>query len=357
MSTSQSLLDDPRPWAFSRAELAAGLRRYSADYSLAITDIQEFDIPHIRPSIGRIRGLRVVCSGAEGEKTYKLVLKEPQGTTRRGTVGAGRREVSFYRYLAEQLPIQLPELLAAHPDGEWLAFKLLPEGSHPEPWLAGDYKLAIRSLVILHDRFWNLGEDLMSYNWLARPIGSDYEIHVSAAKQGVKCLLEAPANSITQDIELLKDLKRLVQHAGVVVKVLREAPSTLLHGDYWPGNLAVYPDRKVYIYDWQQAAIGPGILDLLFFIQSSLWWYESLPVSVSELVDLYRAGIAKLCGQVWTEAEWSRYWDSALIWTFMAGWIDILANTPASILQTRHYQLDALWLDPVRRAISRNLPK
>ena len=35
------LVDDPRPWAFSQAELTAGLRRQTGDPSLKITRLEE----------------------------------------------------------------------------------------------------------------------------------------------------------------------------------------------------------------------------------------------------------------------------------------------------------------------------
>jgi hypothetical protein len=37
---SQPLIDDPRPWAFTRAALAAGLRAYTNDPSLVINDLR-----------------------------------------------------------------------------------------------------------------------------------------------------------------------------------------------------------------------------------------------------------------------------------------------------------------------------
>jgi hypothetical protein len=125
MTNTSFVLDEQRPWAFSRAQLTAGLRNHTGDNRLTIREIKEFDLPNRRPSVGRIRGIQVVCQGSTGQLKFKLVLKEPQGTTRIGMAGAGRREVSFYRCLAEQIPIKIPHLIAAQSDGEWMVFELI----------------------------------------------------------------------------------------------------------------------------------------------------------------------------------------------------------------------------------------
>ncbi|NIN93720.1 MAG: phosphotransferase, partial [Anaerolineae bacterium] len=54
-----------------------------------------------------------------------------------------------------------------------------------------------------------------------------------------------------------------------MVLPLRRAPNTLLHGDYWPGNIAVLGDQRQIVYDWQLAGVGPGVIDLLVFVNKS----------------------------------------------------------------------------------------
>jgi hypothetical protein len=356
-SASKSIYQETRPWIISRAELTAGLRLSTGDPRLTVIELQDYDIPKRRPSVGRIRGLRAVCEGKSGHTTLELVLKEPLGTTRAGLAGAGLREASFYRTLVDQLPVKVPWLMAADPDGEWLVLSLLSGGRHPEEWKAADYLFAIDQLVQLHDRFWGLGEDLKIFNWLARPLDSDLDIYVSAAASGIQRMLDSPkTNDITQDIDLIMTFNRLVKYANEIAEVLMQVPSTLIHGDYWPGNLYINNDGSLVVYDWQQAGIGPGILDLFNFIQMSLWWIESLPVATHELINRYRTRLAEINGQQWDDQQWSNLWDYTLLWSFLAGWIDLLATIPASVLQTRYSQLQSLWLEPVRLAVSRHLP-
>ncbi len=350
------LLSDPRPWIFSSSELTAGLRSFSGDPTLVITGLAETTMPQRRPAIGRIRGVRASCEGISGQKSFTLVIKEPLGTTRTGMAGAGLREVSFYRNLAEQLPVQTPRLLAAHPNGDWLALNLLPGGRNPDKWTADDYLLATDQLIALHDRFWGLGDDLVAYAWLARPLDTDFEIHVQAAATGIQRLARRlPPNLLNADTDLMALLDKIIAHADDIRARLRPLPTTLLHGDYFPGNIYLYPDSNPMIFDWQQAAIGPGILDLFYFVQSSRWWFDPLPLATEDLVARYRSRLAEASGNKWDDAEWAVLWDYALMWTFLAGWMDLLEAIPDSLLQTRHKELQTLWLEPLKAAAARQL--
>jgi len=356
--TSPNILDTPRPYPFSKAELTAGLRGHTGDPTLTISKMEACDIPDRRPALGRIRGLEVICQTLNGEKTFQVVIKEPQGTTRAGMAGAGRRELLFYRTLTVQLPVRVPQVLAADHDGEWMVFNMLRDGIPPERWRAEEYLLATQQLAVIHDRFWGLGEDLSTFAWLSQPLDGDYPIYMRASYTGIRRLVDkVTTNLITRDTNLLKLLRRLVENADSIIGALRGDPATLLHGDYWPGNIHLSAERALTVYDWQQAAIGPGILDLFQFVQASRWYFGELPVEESVIVNTYRESLAESCGHTWDEDHWQNLWDHALLWTFLCNWVDMLANIPASVLQARYSQIQELWLTPVRTAMDRRLPR
>lgn len=353
---SQTMIDDPRPWAFSQAALTAGLRAYTNDSSLVITDLNEMTIPNRRPSLGRIRGLSVMCETVGGKKGFRLTVKEPQGSTRIGTAGVGLREVSFYRNLTDQLPMHVPHLFASHPNGDWLIMEMLSLEREPENWSAGDYLRAIEQIVALHDRFWELGADLSVYPWLARPLGTDYDIYLQAAKTGLRRLSNNNLTDLfSHEPLLIRKIKRLVEHADQIAAALRAAPATLLHGDYWPGNINIGRDGVLFVYDWQQASIGPGVLDLFHFIQTSQWYFNPLPISPRELIASYRSQLFNTTHYLCDDSDWNALWDYALLWDFLINWVDMLANIPTSLLQTLNLQLRTLWLDPVEAALNRRL--
>lgn len=353
-----AILPSGRPWPFSQAALTASLRRRSGDPSLTLTSIKERDLPGRRPSVGRLRAVQVQAEGTLGKPVFDLVVKEPQGPTRAGAADSGLREVSVYSVLAEHLPVRTPPLAAYHPGGDWLAFGLLADGRPPEDWRVTDYLLATDQLVALHDRFWGLGEDLTVYQWLLRPLDAELNLHVSAVESGAfKIANIQNRNRFRRDKDLQRIIKRIVQHLQSILAPLRAAPATLLHGDYWPGNIHVHPDGSLTVFDWEQAAIGPGVLDLVHFLLTSRWWFEPLPLPAEELIAHYRGRVDLANGHRWEENAWQELWDSALLWTFATDWVELLANIPDALLDERLPQLEDLLFQPVRAAAARRLPK
>jgi hypothetical protein len=344
------------PWPFSLGDLTAGLRRSLSDLTLRVSDVRAIPLSRRRPSIGVIRGVSVTYHGHSGEGSCKLVVKEPQGTTRTGLAGAGRREVGVYQFLAGQLPLVIPTLIAASPSGDWLLMEAVPPSHDATMWEPKEVLKAIDALSQLHDRFWGLGEDLNAFTWLSRPITADFRIHVAAAEHAIeKIKYHGKPGSITDVPPRLELLERLTSNAEMVVAPLRKQASTLLHGDYWPGNISVMRDGSQIVYDWQLAAIGPAILDLLVFIKKSVWWFGALPMDHAEIIRFYRERIRSKIGITWNDEKWQELWDHALMWRFLQEWLDLIEASPEPILEARSTMLETVWLEPVFDAIVRRL--
>lgn len=358
--TDQSPQDHPylkeNPWAFSQAQLTAGLRRHTGDPSLVITSFHERDITQRLPSISKLRGITVNTKGSKGKDIHQMVLKESQGKTRVGNAGAGLREVSIYRILRDQIPVRIPPIITADPQGNWLLLQHLSPGKRPSKWLMADYLLATDQLVTLHDRFWNLGNDLNIYPWLGRPLSTDLSIHLQSAETGLKNLIEKqPASMLSEDKALHHLISHLIENVEKISAHLSALPQTLIHGDFWPGNIHIEKDSTLTVYDWEDTAIGPGILDLLHLIQSSHWWFNNLPLSNEELVQYYKQKITQLSGYQWDESQWNLDWDYALMWSFLTQWVDLLANIPNPILISQLPQIEGIWLNPIKQAAIRCL--
>lgn len=352
---SHPLLNDPRPWAFTTAELTAGLRRYTGDPTLVITDLSEQEITQRRASMGRIRSLDVNIQGATGQKTFYLIHKEPQSTTRAGTAGQGLREASFYRQLKDHIPVRVPVLFAAHPQGNWLVLERLNPGRSSEKWMSADYLLAVDQLVALHDRFWGLGQDLTAYHWLGRPLDNDSDILIQAAKGEVEHMMKNASNAFSRDTELMSVTKNILKNIWTILKTLRKTSTTLLHGDYWPGNIHLHDDGSLTVYDWEQAGIGPGVLDLVNFIQKSTWWFAPLPVTIDEITSHYRLRLSQAGSCDYKDNDWDLLWDHALLWIFITKWIDLLSYMPDSMLSARLSAIDSVLLEPIKEAADRRL--
>jgi hypothetical protein len=350
-----ALVDDPRPWAFTRAELAAGLRRQTGDSTLKLSKLIEQEITQRLPAIGRLRGFKALAEGATGQYTFELVVKEPSGSTRAGTAGAGLREVSMYMTLKEHIPVRMPDLIAAHPKGHWLIFEHLPTGRRPEKWQAADYLLAIDQLAILHDRFWGLAQDLSIYPWLEYPLESGLSIYIKAAKADAQHLTEPVSKVLAKDTDISTLTDKIIEHLPTIVSELRALPATLLHGDYWPGNIHIHPNSGITVFDWEDAAIGPAVLDLLNFIQNSSWHFGQLPLPPEEIITHYRNRLAQTGSHVYTDDNWAHMWDNALMWTFVTGWINVLSRVPDALLTTRLTALETALFQPLKAAVDRRL--
>lgn len=344
------------PWPFRLSNLTAGLRRALGKPGLQVLRVTPLTFPQRRPAIGRLQALRVEyrAGGENGDCT--LVLKEPRGTTRMGLAGAGRREVGVYHSLAPHLPIATPRLIAASSIGDWLVMEFVSTVIDPQAWTAAQYRTAVSNLADLHDRFWGLGGDLETFAWLAHPLEADLPVHVFAASQAIERVLrEGEPRALASNPKRMQLLEALTQRAREVVAPLLRQPATLLHGDYWPGNIAVLEDGRHVLYDWQLASVGPGVLDLLTFVNKSAWWFGGLPLDAGALVEDYRAEIERRTGAHWTEPDWQELWDHALMWRFLQEWVDLLAAAPEALLETRSLELDEIWLDPVSQAMARRL--
>ncbi|MGA9531391.1 MAG: phosphotransferase [Anaerolineales bacterium] len=345
-------------WPFSRSDLLAGLRRTLKDTSLQIREVRPLKVEHRQPSIGRIRGLEVDYRGETVSGQIALVLKEPLGTTRTGLAGAGRREIGFYRSLASEVPMHTPSLVAASPTGDWLLLEFLHSKRQPAGWGAQDYLRSVDALAALHNRFWGLAVDLDAFPWLGDPITSDFAVHRAAADKAIERITKAAKPEPLAGFPGRRwILERLVDEADKVIQPLLDEPATLLHGDYWPGNIAIGEEGAQTVFDWQLAGIGPGIMDLLVFISKADWWFGPLPIEPQALVESYRQQLAGRGGIEWADSHWQLLWDHALMWRFIQEWLDLLAAVPLPVLATRAEQLDRVWLQPVEDALTRRLGK
>ncbi len=343
-------------WPFTLANLTAGLRRELEDTTVQVLQVDSFPLPNRRPSIGRVQGLQVGYAGKRTRGAIKLVLKEPHGTTRAGLAGAGRREVGVYQSLVQHLPLSTPGLIAGSPFGDWLILEFIPASLEPEAWDKTHYLRAIDELTVLHDRFWNLGGDLDAFAWLSRPMDADFDVHVTAATQALQRVVqEGKPRALVEVPGRLHLLETLIEKAEAIIAPLRLQPMTLLHGDYWPGNIAVLEDGRSMVFDWQLAGVGPGIIDLLTFIIKSRWWFDHLPLPASTIIERYRQVLEEKNGFTWNADEWQMLWDHALMWRFLQEWLDLIAATPGPLLETRAHQLERIWLEPLGEAVERRL--
>jgi hypothetical protein len=346
-------------WPFSRSALTAGLRRYLADPSLRLVDIQPFPLPQTPTVIGQ-PGTRLRALSAEVEvegvpQRLPLFVKEPPITpSGRVLRGIGQREYGVYSRIAPHLPVLVPALVTGDQHEGWIVLEGLLGLLPPHEWSEDDYREAILNMAEMHDRFHGLDELLMTFPWLARPLGSDYPATTLAAAEAVRVLVVEKRLPQLSDERYFTLYSILIQLADEIAAPLRAETPTLIHGDYWPGNIARPIDGRQVVFDWQLAGIGPGILDLVGFVQTTrLLLQPSMPPD--EMIALYRHRQAGYNPPGWSDEHFARLWDHALMWVFMATWLGKLATMLPSDYARLHERFYDVWIDPVLNAVERRL--
>jgi hypothetical protein len=347
-------------WPFSTAELTAGLRRYFAETSLTVTALREQPVSVYHSAVAtatRVRGLLVDYAIGPHTLSMLCLVKEPLGESRSGLAGAGRREAGVHRAFSNQLPMASPALIAADAAGGWLVFEAVDGSVAPGAWRAEHYRQAVHILSELHERFWNLADDLGAYVWLARPLGNDFEIHVHAAATALARMVSARWPSvITESSTRLSLLVQLVSQADHIAAPLRALPQTLLHGNFWPGTVSLQADGEMVVYDWHLASIGPGLLDLVTFVVNSQWSLGDLPLAPADLIMYYRMEVEARLSLRWSVTEWQRLWDHALLWRFLQETLVWLASLPHDRYDLHTARaFEQYWLAPVIEAAHRQL--
>lgn len=355
--------DAPQPaveeWPFSRPVLMAGLRRHLVAPRLRLLDIEPISLPQVMPGtpypLAKLRGMAVGVE-IDGEVRHlPLVLKEaPVSEGGRVLAAVGRREYGVYRRLAPHLPILVPGLVAGDPAQGWIIVEALAGLRPLDDWTPADYGEAITNLASLHDRFWGLDEDLSIFPWLARPFEADYQATVMAAAEALQSFLVNESIPALVSPRNFLAFGALVQHADEIAAPLCTETHTLLHGDYWPGNIGRPIDGRQIVFDWQRAGIGPAILDLQLFILSTEMALRS-PVPLSTLVDLYRREMTWRVDPQWGDDRFTLLWDHGLLWHFLTYWLRRLATLSPEGYAAIAQQFEAIWLKPMIEALQRRL--
>lgn len=179
-------------------------------------------------------------------------------------------EVRFYREIAPYVGVRVPECYRAEagPDGTLLELEDL------SAWTPGAEPAAgARALRGLHDRW--AGEVLERWPWL-RPIGAGEDLVAELYDSTWPALagrhdLSVPVRNFGAGlVGRVQEVDEAVASAGVL---------TLAHGDASAQNLRTGPGGEVAFLDWEDVSAAPGVLDLGWFLVSSVEparWAEAL---------------------------------------------------------------------------------
>jgi aminoglycoside phosphotransferase (APT) family kinase protein len=165
------------------------------------------------------------------------------------------REIEAYRTLLAGAELGTPHFYGAVVAPERDRFWLLIENVAGEVlWQVGELEVwreTARWLAVLHDRF--RGRDLGAAGGHVLRYDSDY--YASWMRRALEFA----------DRERRERLASLSERYDQVVSRLAELPPTFIHGEFYASNVLIQRGRgslRVCPIDWENAAVGPGVIDL-----------------------------------------------------------------------------------------------
>ena len=236
------------------------------------------------------------------------------------------REAALYRcgvYARMPDEVMVP-VVAAAPDGsEWatlmadVAESLVPSGS--ELVALETVRRFLDHLAAIHARF--MADDslrdpalglssLVDFVVILSPDTARREIAEGRTHPVLEWVARGWAALETEAApDVLRVINRMQADPSPLLDRLAVLPHTLLHGDYKFANLGALPDGRTAILDWQDAAYGPPLLDIGYFLAVNS---ARLPLSKEAAIQHYRDSLAAR-GHAFSDDEWMQMLDVCLM--------------------------------------------
>lgn len=295
--------------------------------------------------------------GAEPNAPASVIGKFPAADPDSRRAGSAHllylREVSFYRELAHTLAIHTPRAFVAEIDLETDDFILILEDLAPfrqADQLAGcsleDARIVMAEAAALHAPRW---EDpaLESLDWLvARPARTSATVR---ERLPPIVRLFAERYRYTLEPEFLALVERLPEGLACS-RDDRSSPRTLQHADFRLDNVlfdVMGGARPMATLDWQTVSVGPGAMDVAYFLSAGLDPAERRRHE-AELVGFYHAELVRRGVRNY---DWDHCWHDYRRQTLHG----ILMGVFSALSVERTERGDALFLKMTRGACGQAL--
>ena len=283
------------------------------------------------------RCIPVDWSGVSGSHLFKVETNQGQGARyvlkqvsaewdwmMRVTKDQYSREVALWQHgLMDQLPPGVSHVIIACAQ-EGSGWAILMKDAGPE-FLSGRNKVlsisqndaVLDGLAATHATFWN------------QPFLADTALGLCSLKNYLgltaprNCRDEIGSHGIVQYLidgwGLMKDVfdpdvvsiaNELLENPEPLSSALSHHPHTLVHGDYWVGNVRAPKQLQdpIVVLDWQLAAFAPPIIDLAWYIGIT-----TMPISKDEAIRLYKRKLLSHLGNKTDLAEWQQLLDLGML--------------------------------------------
>ncbi|HEX6387531.1 MAG TPA: hypothetical protein VF177_22920 [Anaerolineae bacterium] len=283
----------------------------------------------------------------------------------------GRVETCFYRHIAPTIPTLAPRCWFTHlsKDEGWVVLDDVPNHWPPEKWTPADVEAVIEDMATLHATFWRQKRQLQTchlphfigqrrYNWHELrqdqaiyfeegPAAAISEHAIYHAGRLAPLLLQA-ANGLVVMRDLggwpgilgeshLAAAADLLDDPVPLLDPLRNLPVTLIHGDphTYRWHLTLFDERR--LLGWQNVVIGPGIYDLVCFLEQfellykrgSLWFVDvrqERPSTEETIIDSYMLAMSKKLGSQFNARAARQAIPAARCLYVLANWFPYFAG-------------------------------
>lgn len=223
--------------------------------------------------------LRLRCTQEDGSAPASIIAKAlpTDPALRQDTFEGFLAELRFYAELAAKVPLRTPRLYWGHADSASQQGLLLLEdfsfarsGNQVAGCSVAEAEAVMRELARFHAAG-AVPEAWSRHPWLpaAREEPSPEDARACRAK-----LCGPKGDALAQRIPSgLTDLAKAWLEHSSDPRLLVRGPRTLLHGDVRPDNLFLGVDDhplSLGFIDWQLVQLGPGVLDVAYFLALSL---------------------------------------------------------------------------------------
>jgi hypothetical protein len=272
------------------AWLTAALR--AAGHEVTVTEVSSDRIGH--GQMGSNHRLHLTHDAGDAVPAT-LVAKLGEGEDRSIAAGGYRKEIAFYRDLADTVAIRIPRCWHVSSNEDATVFTLVLEDLAPaEPadqlvgCSAAEATAAVRNLAGLHGPRW-CDTTLFDHPELDPVDAAGAAMLSEVFASAVGLFVERYRNETDAWAEAL--LHRVAEAVGPWI-LARSDTFALLHGDHRADNLLIDPDGTVTAVDWQTMAVGHPGRDLAYFCETSVE-PEIRGSAEDQLVDAYRDGLAE----------------------------------------------------------------
>ncbi|MBP7816330.1 MAG: phosphotransferase [Phenylobacterium sp.] len=263
------------PYAVDAAWLTAALNRAGVAAQVEGFTTQKVGDGMLGESVRYNLAYAAPAPGAPASVVGKFPSADPVSRATGGAIGLYLNEVRFYQEVAHTVDIRTPRPYVAAINTETHDFTLLLEDMGPARGgnqLVGcslaDAEVAMREAAALHGPRW-ADPKLGDVEFLNRPaiepaaISAMFGGVITAFRARYEDRLEPEYMAICQDF---------ADHIGAFYAG-PAAPPTLQHLDFRLDNMLFEPQGgrwPLAVLDWQSVALGPGVLDVAYFIGAGL---------------------------------------------------------------------------------------